>query len=214
METKSPASDLSKSPPRLCARYLSHVAPSQSIRSLFANIPGHIVLRSSRYAESDSRLFMGNGKKREVSDLKPSRAKKFKASVQSKGISNKDPFLGQRSMNDFFKRPLANEAKKYSPEPRDSDYECQDVVAQEEVEADTANSIPPDARFVKNNLSASEQWTSIFTKKGPPLCETHGLPCIELVTKKAGPNLGRKFWICSKPVGPGYDNGKSMFEVS
>src|SRR5271167_1947036 len=33
-----------KQPPRLCARYLSHIAPSQSIRSLFTNVPGHIVL--------------------------------------------------------------------------------------------------------------------------------------------------------------------------
>jgi AP endonuclease-2 len=59
---------------------------------------------------------------------------------------------------------------------------------------------------VKSNVS--KQWTSIFTPKNAPLCDTHGLPCIELVTKKQGPNLGRKFWICSKPVGPGYDNGK------
>jgi AP endonuclease 2 len=61
---------------------------------------------------------------------------------------------------------------------------------------------------VKSN--ASKQWTSIFTPKNAPLCDTHGLPCIELVTKKSGPNLGRKFWICSKPVGPGYDNGKRL----
>jgi AP endonuclease-2 len=60
---------------------------------------------------------------------------------------------------------------------------------------------------------ATQQWASIFTKKVPPLCDVHGLACIELVTKKPGPNVGRGFWICSKPVGPGYDNGKSKAQL-
>jgi len=85
-------------------------------------------------------------------------------------------------------------------------------------EVQRAEDVPVDAGFHEaefelddggsTRTAASQRWTSIFTKKGPPVCDAHGSPCIELVTKKPGPNLGRRFWICSKPVGPGYDNGK------
>lgn len=80
------------------------------------------------------------------------------------------------------------------------------VVAEEFPDEVNESGGPPDLL----RSEASKQWNSIFTRKGPPLCIVHGLPCIELVTKKPGPNLGRRFWICSKPVGPGYDNGKSI----
>ena len=204
-EPVGPASHSRGSPPRLCARYLSHVVPSQSIRALFTNIPGHIVLRSTKPVEADSTESMDKGKKRESIDLKQPRTKKSKTSVSAKGLS-KDSSAGQRSMNDFLTIP--NEKKTPSPESLESEIEAQDVILTDKDASLTPTSQASYSRD-SSRSSASQQWTSIFTRKGPPLCDTHGLPCIELVTKKPGPNLGRKFWICSKPVGPGYDNGKS-----
>jgi hypothetical protein len=204
-QTLGVASDSRRSPPRLCARYLSHVAPSRSIRALFTNIPGHIVLRSQNPVEADSTQFMDKNKKRESVDLKQPRTKKAKTFVSAKGPS-KGSSAGQRSMNDFLK--IQNEKKTSSPESLASGIEAQDVISADKDASLTPTTQAPCARDLSRS-SASQQWTSIFTRKGPPLCDTHSLPCIELVTKKPGPNLGRKFWICSKPVGPGYDNGKS-----
>jgi AP endonuclease 2 len=199
------ASESRRLPPRLCARYLSHAVPSQSIRALFNNVPGHIVLRSGKPVEADSTRSTDKNKKRESVDLNQTRTKKARNSVSGKGPS-KVPSAAQRSMNDFLKIP--HEKKTPSLEPRESEIEAQNVISASKDASFTPTSGASYARD-SSISSASQQWTSIFTRKGPPLCDTHGLPCVELVTKKAGPNLGRKFWICSKPVGPGYDNGKS-----
>ncbi|EEP75607.1 hypothetical protein UREG_00453 [Uncinocarpus reesii 1704] len=53
--------------------------------------------------------------------------------------------------------------------------------------------------------AAKESWAKLFTRKAPPRCEGHNEPCIVLVTKKAGPNCGRSFWICPRPLGPSGD---------
>nr|ABN11482.1 DNA lyase [Ascosphaera apis] len=45
-------------------------------------------------------------------------------------------------------------------------------------------------------------WANIFTPQQAPSCEGHGEPCISLVTKKAGLNQGRSFWMCPRPLGP------------
>ncbi|KAF2674963.1 DNA lyase-like protein [Microthyrium microscopicum] len=46
------------------------------------------------------------------------------------------------------------------------------------------------------------EWTKLFSKRDDPRCEGHDLPCITLQTKVKGPNRGRWFWICPRPVGP------------
>jgi AP endonuclease 2 len=193
-------------PPRLCTRYMSHVVPSQSIRSLFNNVPGHIVLRSADTHQAKiPPPSIDKSAKRETNDSKqsPSR-KKQKLSRTVKGPS-KDPSPGQRSMADFFKTQTqtATDARSQS-ESLESESD-----AVEPISADVEAFIAEASESKATQDVSKSQWTSIFTKKGPPLCDAHGLPCIELVTKKPGPNLGRRFWICSKPVGPGYDNGKS-----
>ncbi|KAI7905284.1 Endonuclease/exonuclease/phosphatase [Cokeromyces recurvatus] len=60
-----------------------------------------------------------------------------------------------------------------------------------------------------NHIHAEEQketikstWNSIFKPKEIPKCKFHNEPCIERTVTKKGPNLGRIFYICSKPVGP------------
>jgi len=46
------------------------------------------------------------------------------------------------------------------------------------------------------------EWTKLFSKRNVPRCEDHKEPCIILETKKKGFNCGRKFYICSRPLGP------------
>jgi AP endonuclease 2 len=191
-------------PPRLCARYLSHLAPTQSIRSLFTNVPGHIVLRSTENLRPNTSPVETN-KKRDGSELKQSRAKRTKGSGALKLPSNDASSTGQRSMSEFLKikdRPTSQSAEAQGINAQDqpfADITSGTIAPADEVDLDDRGS---------SKTTASQKWTSIFTRKGPPMCDAHGAPCIELVTKKTGPNLGRRFWICSKPVGPGYDNGK------
>ncbi|KAF4110028.1 hypothetical protein G5714_009280 [Onychostoma macrolepis] len=35
----------------------------------------------------------------------------------------------------------------------------------------------------------------------PPLCKSHNEPCVLRTVKKAGPNLGRQFFVCARPQG-------------
>jgi AP endonuclease 2 len=198
-----------RAPPRLCTRYLTHVVPSQSIRSLFANVPGHIVVRSGETRESvpDSSPAEIN-KKRDGTDLKQPHKKSRKMSKTVKGPSKNPP--SQRSVNEFFKLQNINDTQSSSSTSTELGLDMEEVpeyYSHEMIAVSREDNEDTSDREASRS-TASQQWTSIFTKKGPPLCDAHGLPCIELVTKKPGPNLGRRFWICSKPVGPGYDNGK------
>lgn len=55
---------------------------------------------------------------------------------------------------------------------------------------------------VHDPVEAKETWTRLFTKPAAPRCEGHEEPCITLLTKKPGMNLGRSFWMCPRPIGP------------
>lgn len=51
---------------------------------------------------------------------------------------------------------------------------------------------------------AVSQWTQLFTPHPPPLCTGHREPAKSYIVNKPGINHGRKFWLCARPVGPGY----------
>lgn len=56
--------------------------------------------------------------------------------------------------------------------------------------------------IVHDPVESKESWSKLFTKPAAPRCEGHGEPCISLLTKKPGMNLGRSFWMCPRPLGP------------
>ncbi|WFD34278.1 DNA-(apurinic or apyrimidinic site) lyase [Malassezia cuniculi] len=51
---------------------------------------------------------------------------------------------------------------------------------------------------------AAAQWGAIFSSPPPPKCTFHREPARIWTVNKPGPNQGRKFWLCARPVGPGY----------
>jgi AP endonuclease-2 len=55
---------------------------------------------------------------------------------------------------------------------------------------------------VHDPIETKETWSRLFAKPAAPRCEGHEEPCITLLTKKPGMNLGRSFWMCSRPLGP------------
>ncbi|KAF8493169.1 hypothetical protein F5888DRAFT_1591341, partial [Russula emetica] len=42
----------------------------------------------------------------------------------------------------------------------------------------------------------------------PPLCTVHREPAKEFRVNKCGPNKGKTFYLCARPVGLGYDKGR------
>ncbi|GJN92091.1 hypothetical protein Rhopal_005120-T1 [Rhodotorula paludigena] len=63
------------------------------------------------------------------------------------------------------------------------------------------------------NAESAAAWSSIFAKKPPPLCEGHNEPSKLWTVNKTGINKGRRFWLCARPVGPGYDQGQAKLHV-
>lgn len=55
---------------------------------------------------------------------------------------------------------------------------------------------------VHDPVESKESWSKLFTRPAAPRCEGHEEPCITLLTKKPGMNLGRSFWMCPRPLGP------------
>ncbi|GAB1312021.1 Class II abasic (AP) endonuclease [Madurella fahalii] len=53
-------------------------------------------------------------------------------------------------------------------------------------------------------IEAKESWSKLLGKRVVPKCE-HGDDCQLLVTKKAGINCGRSFFVCGRPLGPSGD---------
>ena len=61
---------------------------------------------------------------------------------------------------------------------------------------------PEETDNVHDPIVSKESWSRLFTKPAPPRCESHDEPCISMLTKKQGINLGRSFWMCPRPLGP------------
>ncbi|KAL9933091.1 hypothetical protein V8E36_007809 [Tilletia maclaganii] len=58
-------------------------------------------------------------------------------------------------------------------------------------------------------------WGSIFTAPPAPKCSLHGELAKSFTVNKAGKNHGRKFWLCARPVGPGYEkSGRNRNDVN
>ena len=66
----------------------------------------------------------------------------------------------------------------------------------------TRSGFTQDQETVHDPIQSKESWSKLFTKPVAPRCEGHDEPCITLLTKKPGMNLGRSFWMCPRPLGP------------
>lgn len=76
--------------------------------------------------------------------------------------------------------------------------------------ASTSGDYSPEKR-----IGASLAWGAIFSPHPAPLCRNHSEPCRAWTVNKPGPNHGRKFWLCNRPVGPGYEkSGRAKGDVN
>ncbi|KAF9960407.1 Class II abasic (AP) endonuclease [Mortierella alpina] len=60
--------------------------------------------------------------------------------------------------------------------------------------------------FSMNGETTTSKWQSLFTPRAIPKCRYHNVPCTEYTVNKKGPNKGRRFFLCSMPVGPEGDS--------
>ncbi|KAJ3733397.1 Endonuclease/exonuclease/phosphatase [Lentinula guzmanii] len=86
-------------------------------------------------------------------------------------------------------------------------------VAEEDNDEDLRRAIQLSLSQTNSSFSSSsssqEAWKSLLKPPEPPKCLVHNEIAKEFRVNKPGVNKGRSFWVCSRPVGPGYDKGHS-----
>ncbi|KAI6124905.1 Endonuclease/exonuclease/phosphatase [Pisolithus croceorrhizus] len=60
----------------------------------------------------------------------------------------------------------------------------------------------------RSSSGSKAAWSKLMAPVEPPKCNVHGEPAKLYTVNKPGPNKGKTFFLCSRPVGPGYDKGK------
>ncbi|UZJ52488.1 hypothetical protein CBS101457_001808 [Exobasidium rhododendri] len=130
--------------------------------------------------------------KRKMSEGEDSLLTKRAASVAAMKKTPPRPLNGQTNLKTFFSKPKADL----------SEGELEEQIAlidQASAEDSTAGA---------SRVGAALAWGSIFAPKEPPLCSFHQEPARAWTVNKAGPNHGRKFWMCSRRVGGTNETGK------
>lgn len=87
----------------------------------------------------------------------------------------------------------------------DADYRLACALASAE---ETAPSSSPSSSQPHSQNQTKTAWSTLFAPIPPPNCTVHDEPTRLYTVNKQGPNKGKTFYLCSRPVGPGYDKGK------
>ncbi|CAE6506017.1 unnamed protein product [Rhizoctonia solani] len=132
-------------------------------------------------------------------------SKKSKKSETSSGIG-KQPKLS----NFFASSQTGISAKQRNSSPIElTDSELDVDISESTSELALSGSNPSLSSQTKDTSLAKGAWSQLMRPIEPPRCSVHDVPTKELTVNKSGPNKGKKFFICSMPMGPGYDSGKS-----
>jgi AP endonuclease-2 len=184
--------------PRLCMKRFPEFSQRQNIKEMFRKI--------SAIKDSDSPASIG---KVDPPSSAARPVKRLRSSPSRSAPRNsKEPKLqGQQTLRGFFKPLLSNvEPGPSASSPGPAALQGETGRARESplngFEAPSskkAGDLEHDHGMV-DPIKSKEQWGLIFSKRPPPVCDTHGEECIQLTTKKPGPNYGRAFWICQRYV--------------
>ncbi|CZS98199.1 related to APN2-AP endonuclease, exonuclease III homolog [Rhynchosporium agropyri] len=154
------------------------------------------------------------------SSARPQKRGKSTATMKStggKGQAGK----GQSSLTGFFKpktqqpeiqapptvdaesdtASFADSAPLKSPTPARSEKEVFSASQSFENESPSKPFNLAEQKDVVDPIVSKESWSKLLGKRVVPRCD-HNEPCISLVTKKPGPNCGRSFYMCPRPIGP------------
>ncbi|KAG0698074.1 Endonuclease/exonuclease/phosphatase [Suillus ampliporus] len=121
---------------------------------------------------------------------------------------------GQSKLSSFFAQPSitppCSQEEFSSPDADQQDYIDSDHQLALELSASLGNPLSQGS-LASATPSASQSkaaWSQLMAPIQPPNCLIHSEPAKEFTVNKAGPNKGKTFFLCSRPVGPGYDKGK------
>lgn len=158
--------------------------------------------------------------KRKISpdDAPPSSRQKLAKKAKSKTPA------GQATLATFFAQPSTSKGNRKRAQEEDlSPWKADD---QDQLDADYRLALELSASqetllsqsTTVSNINAGPKssgkqsttaWSHLLAPLQPPRCAIHNEPAKELTVNKPGPNKGKNFFICSRPVGPGYDRGRS-----
>ncbi|KAF9971705.1 Class II abasic (AP) endonuclease [Actinomortierella ambigua] len=156
---------------------------------------------------------------------KKSGTKTSSAAASAGGKNSKNG--GQMMLSSFFKKP-ANQTSKdpigtnqppvESPQSSQEQQQDEEATTPSQSQDSSPSSSQIESEFYRDLLNTCEsslagsytvnteettsKWANLFTKKDVPNCNIHNQPCIEYRVNKKGPNKGRLFYLCSRPVGP------------
>ncbi|KAK7205120.1 DNA lyase [Myxozyma melibiosi] len=170
-------------PPLICANRIFQ--PARTLKSMFETQKKSVSLTSEQKSATSGEVrsiqVISGDAERETQNKRPRLQSPTKSGTASRKSSAGS---GQLKLTSF-----VSKARKDDPEEPD-DFQIPSYLL-----AEYSSKPTPDS---------SDKWKKLFSKPEAPVCSGHGEPCTQRITKKSGINEGRAFWICSRPVGPGY----------
>ncbi|KAL4906918.1 hypothetical protein BDW74DRAFT_130141 [Aspergillus multicolor] len=216
-----------RKPSQPSQKLLSPQKPIPSPHTEDANMIAKTTVDPSNTSNADTSVIMPNAspqtgtvRKRPVRTENP--PVKRSKSATSQAIT---PTAGQSTLKGFFKPkstpavepkvsalskngelglcdPSLTSPSKPSSQPGLESQDSEPALVPRKVSTPTSTAPPKgDTSFI-DPVASKEGWSKLLTKKPPPKCGEHDEQCISLKTKKPGPNFGRTFWICPRPLGP------------
>ncbi|KAF9808206.1 hypothetical protein IEO21_07948 [Rhodonia placenta] len=172
-------------PPRLCAKFWDEFSGKQTVLSTFF------------------------GKREEMPSQTPSASPVLVTTIpSSKSITrsiSSSKINDQRTSGQSAKRKPSDKGLSSGPNKKNKVDPGQAKLASFFSKPSRNKSTSRDSSSKNESKNA---WSNLFTPLRPPKCTVHGEPAKLYTVNKQGPNKGKKFYICSRPVGPGYDKGK------
>jgi AP endonuclease-2 len=186
-------------PPRLCMKRSSEFAQRQNIKELFNKIKSNSIVYPVEKSHHE----------KPSTPREPPR-KKLKSSSSHSTLQSlkREKSNTQTTLHTFFQRPLNGSNTKSEEHTPHQTYQQSHVGPLHhigQIRGSESSSQPASIDYKNDDdsidtLKSKEKWAMLFTKRRPPVCDRHGDECIQLTTKKPGPNHGRAFWTCSRFV--------------
>ncbi|KAG1791181.1 Endonuclease/exonuclease/phosphatase [Suillus plorans] len=207
--SNSPLSSLSPTPDTQLPRDYSGAAQPNHTQSAIVIPSPNSSLRSRNAAcASTSQLpepLLQSNPSQSGQTAPPASSTKRKSSDNAAKKAPKKLKGGQSKLSSFFAQPTVSHpcSQEFSPSEVTHYQDYIDSDHQLALELGLATSATPSASQSK------AAWSQLMAPIQPPNCLVHGEPAKEHTVSKPSSNKGKTFFLCSRPVGPGYDKGKS-----
>ncbi|CCX30259.1 Similar to DNA-(apurinic or apyrimidinic site) lyase 2; acc. no. P87175 [Pyronema omphalodes CBS 100304] len=182
-------------PPRLCMKRYPEFTRRQNIKDMFNKMTSAATMNSGEKVQrhgSDSQGEPPLKKIRRDSAMMPFQRPRLPVNNTQKtlhGFFQHSPDVPNSSSRNStahkIHQPIRGELPMTNRE-RDLKEDTEGVVTESTINAKQNDFL--------DQTDSKKKWSLLFTKKRPPVCDGHGEECIQLSTKKPGPNCGRAFW--------------------